>query len=165
MVLQAVYNIVDTVFVVNMGEGGIEGNLALTYAFPIQILIIAVGVGTGVGINVLLSVMMFAFTMILSAAGESADLLKGAFGIYYKIQQIALFAAFGMSNAIMSVTAFNYGMGDKKRVSEAALWGIADTAIVSIVITALFQIFAAPLSNAKTQKSSKNHYFARKNLR
>lgn len=34
MVLQAVYNIVDTVFVVNMGEGGIEGNLALTYAFP-----------------------------------------------------------------------------------------------------------------------------------
>lgn len=67
--------------------------------------------------------------------------------------------------AIMSVTAFNYGMGDKKRVSEAALWGIADTAIVSVVITALFQIFAAPLSNAKTQKSSKNHYFARKNLR
>lgn len=148
MVLQAVYNIVDTVFVVNMGEGGIEGNLALTYAFPIQILIIAVGVGTGVGINVLLSVMMFAFTMILSAAGESADLLKGAFGIYYKIQQIVLFAAFGMSNAIMSVTAFNYCMGDKKRVSEAALWGIADTAIVSVVITALFQIFAAPLSKA-----------------
>lgn len=55
MVLQAIYNVVDTVFVVNMGEGGIEGNLALTYAFPVQILIIAVGVGTGVGINVLLS--------------------------------------------------------------------------------------------------------------
>lgn len=55
MVLQAIYNVVDTVFVVNMGEGGIEGNLALTYAFPVQILIIAIGVGTGVGINVLLS--------------------------------------------------------------------------------------------------------------
>ena len=55
MVLQAVYNIVDTAFVINMSENGTEGNLALTYAFPIQLLIIAVGVGTGVGINVLLS--------------------------------------------------------------------------------------------------------------
>ncbi|MGN0824608.1 MAG: MATE family efflux transporter, partial [Candidatus Coproplasma sp.] len=55
MVLQAVYNIVDTAFVINMGEGGVAGNLALTYAFPIQLLIIAIGVGTGVGINALLS--------------------------------------------------------------------------------------------------------------
>ncbi|MGN1103722.1 MAG: MATE family efflux transporter [Candidatus Coproplasma sp.] len=55
MVLQAVYNIVDTAFVINMGEGGVVGNLALTYAFPIQLLIIAIGVGTGVGINALLS--------------------------------------------------------------------------------------------------------------
>ena len=55
MILQSVYNIVDTAFVINMGEDGIAGNLALTYAFPIQLLIIAVGVGTGVGINALLS--------------------------------------------------------------------------------------------------------------
>lgn len=55
MILQSVYNIVDTAFVINMGEGGIAGNLALTYAFPIQLLIIAIGVGTGVGINALLS--------------------------------------------------------------------------------------------------------------
>lgn len=38
-----------------MGENGVTGNLALTYAFPIQLLIIAIGVGTGVGINALLS--------------------------------------------------------------------------------------------------------------
>ena len=43
MVLQAVYNIVDTAFVINMGEGGVDGNLALTYAFPVQLLIIAIG--------------------------------------------------------------------------------------------------------------------------
>ena len=54
MILQAVYNIVDTSFVINMGENGVAGNLALTYAFPIQLLIIAIGVGTGVGINALL---------------------------------------------------------------------------------------------------------------
>ena len=30
MILQAVYNIVDTAFVINMGEEGVAGNLALT---------------------------------------------------------------------------------------------------------------------------------------
>ena len=55
MVLQALYNVVDTIFVINMGEEGIKANLALTYVFPIQIFMIAVGVGTGIGINALLS--------------------------------------------------------------------------------------------------------------
>lgn len=55
MILQSIYNIVDTAFVINMGEDGAAGNLALTYSFPIQILIIALGVGTGIGINALLS--------------------------------------------------------------------------------------------------------------
>ena len=55
MVLQALYNVVDSIFVTNMGEQGGLANQALTIAFPIQILIIAVGVGTGVGLNALLS--------------------------------------------------------------------------------------------------------------
>ena len=54
MVLQAVYNVVDTIFVINSNVAT-QGNAALTAAFPIQILIIAVGVGTGVGINAMLS--------------------------------------------------------------------------------------------------------------
>lgn len=54
MVLQAIYNVVDTIYVINSSSGTI-GNEALTAAFPIQILIIAIGVGTGVGINSLLS--------------------------------------------------------------------------------------------------------------
>ena len=55
MVLQALYNVVDTIFVINMGVDGIKANLALTYVFPVQIFMIAVGVGTGIGINALLS--------------------------------------------------------------------------------------------------------------
>lgn len=55
MVLQAMYNVVDSIFVANMGEKGALANQALTLAFPIQILIIAIGVGTGVGINAILS--------------------------------------------------------------------------------------------------------------
>ncbi len=54
MILQAVYNVVDTIFVIT-SNAATQGNAALTAAFPVQILIIAVGVGTGVGINALLS--------------------------------------------------------------------------------------------------------------
>ena len=55
MVLQALYNVIDSIFVANMGSTGAIANQALTYAFPIQIMIIAIGVGTGVGLNALLS--------------------------------------------------------------------------------------------------------------
>ena len=55
MVLQALYNVIDSIFVANMGVKGAIANQTLTYAFPIQIMIIAIGVGTGVGLNAILS--------------------------------------------------------------------------------------------------------------
>ena len=54
MMLQALYNIVDSAFVSNM-EGGESALNALTLAFPVQMLMISVGIGTGVGVNVLLA--------------------------------------------------------------------------------------------------------------
>lgn len=64
----------------------------------------------------MLSVMMAGMNAILGAAKANLTILVGSFGIYYKIQQIALFSAFGLSNTIISVLSFNYGMQDKKRV-------------------------------------------------
>ena len=55
MMLQAVYNIVDSAFVENMAEGGEMALNALTLAFPVQMLMVAIGIGTGVGTNALLS--------------------------------------------------------------------------------------------------------------
>lgn len=60
MVLQACYNIVDSMFVArmqsaevaNLGEYAVN---ALTLAFPVQMLIVAFGIGTGVGVNALLA--------------------------------------------------------------------------------------------------------------
>lgn len=322
MVLQALYNVVDSIFVANMGEKGALANQALTYAFPIQILIIAVGVGTGVGLNALLSkslgekntekvnkvagngiflsicifivfflfgffgsewfislfaagnseviemgttylkictcfslgsigytvyerflqstgktmystiaqisgaltniildyvfifplgmgvagaawatiigqfvslflamifhyklnkeingnpkyikpefsiikgiysigisaaimqallsVMMAGVNAILGTAKANPTILVGSFGIYYKIQQIALFAAFGLSNTIISILSFNYGMKDKSRSDDCIKYGIIDTIIVSAIITIVFEILAKPLAS------------------
>ncbi len=321
MVLQALYNVIDSIFVANMGEKGAIANQALTYAFPIQIMIIAIGVGTGVGLNALLSkslgendrekvnkiagngiflsiciyliflifglfgskwfitlftndqeiiemgttylkictclsfgsigytvyerflqatgrtmlstisqisgaitniildyvfiyplnmgvagaawatiigqfislfvamyfhykknneidgnikyispdknlikgiydigisaalmqallaVMMAGMNAILGLAQVNQTVLIGSFGIYYKIQQIALFSAFGLSNTIISILSFNYGMQDKKRVDDCIKYGIIDTIIVTLIISILFEIFAYPLAN------------------
>lgn len=55
MMLQAVYNIVDSAFVGGMKEGGEQALNALTLAFPVQMLMVAIGIGTGVGMGALLS--------------------------------------------------------------------------------------------------------------
>ena len=52
MLVQALYNVVDSIFVSQISENALT---AVSLAFPIQNLMIAVGVGTGVGINALLS--------------------------------------------------------------------------------------------------------------
>ena len=61
MVLQACYNIVDSMFVARIPDSGNITNMgeyavnALTLAFPVQMLIVAFGIGTGVGVNALLA--------------------------------------------------------------------------------------------------------------
>lgn len=55
MVLQAVYNIVDSAFVSNMKENGENALTALGLAFPVQMLLVAVSIGTGVGVNAIVS--------------------------------------------------------------------------------------------------------------
>ena len=55
MTLQAVYNIVDSAFVGNMGEGSEAALNALTLVFPVQMLMVALAIGTGVGTNALLA--------------------------------------------------------------------------------------------------------------
>lgn len=52
MLVQALYNIVDSVFVARINENALT---AVSMAFPIQNLMIAVGVGTAVGVNALLA--------------------------------------------------------------------------------------------------------------
>ncbi len=47
MVLQAVYNIVDSAFVSNMEGNGEAALNALTLAFPVQMLMVAIAIGTG----------------------------------------------------------------------------------------------------------------------
>ena len=88
MLVQALYNIVDSIFVAQISENALT---AVSMAFPIQNLMIAVATGTGVGINALLSRNLGAKnyervnkiadnTVFLAAASYVIFLLIGLFG-------------------------------------------------------------------------------------
>ena len=61
MLVQALYNVVDSIFVARITDGTAAGSagtaalVAVGMAFPFQMLLVAVGAGTGVGVNSLLS--------------------------------------------------------------------------------------------------------------
>lgn len=52
MLVQALYNVVDSIFVSRVSEDALS---AVSLAFPLQMLIVAVGVGTGIGVNSLIA--------------------------------------------------------------------------------------------------------------
>ncbi len=52
MLVQALYNVVDSIFVAQINENALT---AVSLAFPVQNLMIAVATGTGVGVNAILS--------------------------------------------------------------------------------------------------------------
>ena len=89
MVLQALYNVIDSIYVANMGPKGAIANQALAYAFPIQIMIIAIGVGTGVGLNALLS------KSLGENDKEKANKIAGN-GIFLSICIYSVFLIFGI---------------------------------------------------------------------
>lgn len=108
--------------------------------------IYSIGVSAAL-MQALLAVMMAGMNAILGLVQADQTVLIGSFGIYYKIQQIALFSAFGLSNTIISILSFNYGMQDRERIDDCIKYGIMDTMIVTLIISILFEIFAYPLAN------------------
>ena len=91
----------------------------------------------------LMSFMTYGLNVILGKIHESA---VTAYGLYYKIQQFILFAAFGLRDAITPVISFNYGMRDKKRVQDGIRWGTLFTLLIMAVGTLFLELSAVPLS-------------------
>lgn len=94
MLVQALYNIVDSIFVAQIGETALA---AVSLAFLVQNLIIAVSVGTGVGVNALLS-------RSLGEKNQETANLAAVNGIFVFFLSYLLFAVFGLFFARMYFT-------------------------------------------------------------
>lgn len=96
----------------------------------------------------MLSLMMFGVLLIIATIPDeyTVNLLSGSYGIYYKLMQIALFAAFGLSNTLITVTSYNFGMKNYARVKEIIKHGIIASLTITAVLTLLYQVLATPVS-------------------
>lgn len=87
----------------------------------------------------LMSVMTYALNIIFGMVDER---IVTAYGLYYKIQQFILFAAFGLRDAITPVLAYAYGMRDKKRIKDGIRYGLLYTWIIMAIGMIVLEIFA-----------------------
>ncbi|MCM1133747.1 MAG: MATE family efflux transporter [Ruminococcus flavefaciens] len=92
----------------------------------------------------LISVMTYGLNLIFGGISEA---MVTAYGLYYKIQQFLLFAAFGMRDAIMPVTAFSFGMKDKNRIRDGVKYGHIYTAVIMLAGLIAIELFAVPFSD------------------
>lgn len=91
----------------------------------------------------LMSVMTYGLNIILGHVSES---MVTAYGLYYKIQQFILFAAFGLRDAITPIVSFSHGMGSKERVRSGIKYGMMYTLIIMAVGLIALELFASPLA-------------------
>lgn len=91
----------------------------------------------------LMSIMTYGMNIILGAVSESA---VTAYGLYYKVQQFVLFAAFGLRDAITPIVSFNHGMQNKQRVKDGVRFGLIYTSVIMLVGMIALEVFAEPFS-------------------
>lgn len=92
----------------------------------------------------LMSFMTYGLNIILGTISETA---VTAYGLYYKIQQFILFAAFGLRDAITPIVSFNHGMQSKSRVSAGVKYGMMYTLVIMFVGLIGIEIFANPFAS------------------
>lgn len=121
MLVQALYNIVDSIFVAQLGESALT---AVTLAFPIQMLLISVAVGTGVGLNSLIS------RRLGEGNREAADRAANH-GIVLSVCSYLVFLLFGLFFPKMFIGAFAEN-------ATTAAWGSDYLSVVCVFSFGLF---------------------------
>ncbi|MHC1723637.1 MAG: MATE family efflux transporter [Aminipila sp.] len=97
MMIQALYNVIDSIFVAMISESSLT---AVTLVFPIQMLLISVAVGTGVGVNSLIARRLGAKRF------EEAD-LAASHGFRIAFINWAVFAILGLSFSKIYISAYS----------------------------------------------------------
>ncbi len=142
MLVQALYNIVDSIFVARIEEKALT---AVSLAFPIQTLMIAVGIGTAVGINALLS------RFLGEKEYEKADIVAKN-GIFLAVIGYLLFLLIGIAGVRPFYTSqttdtviVEYGV-TYLRIACVASFGVFMQATFEKLLTATGKTFYAMIT-------------------
>lgn len=121
MLVQALYNIVDSYFVAKISENALT---AVSLAFPLQMLMISVAVGTGIGINSLIS------RRLGQKRFEEAD-MAATHGVILSVFSWLIFAVIGFTCVKMFFRSFT-------EVEEVFNMGVSYSQIVLIFSIGVF---------------------------
>ncbi len=121
MLVQALYNVVDSIFVARINENALT---AVSLVFPVQNLMIAIAVGTGVGVNAVLSRSLG--EKDFHTANESAKN-----GIFLALISSIIFAIIGN----LAATFFFHIQTDDAQIRQ---YGISYMTIISTMCIAVY---------------------------
>ena len=83
------------------------------------------------------SVMTYSLNKILLNFTKTA---AAVFGVYFKLQSFVFMPVFGMNNGIIPIIAFNYGAGNRKRMTKTVRFSMVLACSIMAVGTALMWI-------------------------
>lgn len=89
--------------------------------------------------QILTPIMSYALNLILGAVSVSA---VTAYGVYYKLQNFIFMPGYGLNNASIPIISYNFGAGDKKRVSQTVRYGLVYISAIMLAGMILLQVFA-----------------------
>lgn len=95
----------------------------------------------------LLTVMTYGLNIILGRLPQVGENAVTVYGLYCKIQQMFIFAAVGVRDAITPIVSYNFGMKNKRRIKEGIRCGLLFTAVLMVIGTVIIEIGALPLTD------------------
>ncbi len=93
----------------------------------------------------LLTVMTYGMNLILARIADVGENFVTVYGLYCKIQQLILFAAFGLRDTITPIVSFCHGARDRQRVKDGIRYGLLYTIILMVAGLVVVEAIAVPL--------------------
>lgn len=88
------------------------------------------------------SVMNYGMNRILISFTSTAT---AVFGVYFKLQSFVFMPVFGLNNGVIPVMAYNYGAGNRERVTKTLKHCVAYAMTIMLVGLLIFQFLPGPL--------------------
>ena len=95
-----------------------------------------------IAMQILVPIMSYAMNLILINISEAA---VTAYGIYYKLQNFIFMPGYGLNNASIPIISFNYGAGNKDRISRSIFWALVDVTVIMLIGVILLEGWTQPI--------------------
>ncbi|MBE6928293.1 MAG: MATE family efflux transporter [Ruminococcaceae bacterium] len=91
------------------------------------------------------SLMYYCFNLVLAGMGDKGEVGTTVFGAYYKLQSFIFMPIFGMSNAVLAITAFNYGAKKPDRILRTIKLGAMAASGIMLLGVIAFELLPKQL--------------------